>query len=371
MAMIPAKCTQCGANISVDDTKEAGICENCGTAFITEKAIINYNTVNNYHADVVNIYSAQSEGFEIKAGVLIKYNGSKDIVTVPDEVKIIGKSAFANLEGLVSVTLPNSVQEIEGYAFSKCKSLKIVSLPSSIKKIPSHCFYACESLTMIDVPFGCLEIDSSAFSSCTKLTHISLPNSLQIIQDDAFHACRSLESIVIPESVKQIQGYGNKYSEITKQFHSANSCFSECTSLKTVTFEGSKIEILCSPYRGLFDIGSYQISIVAEDSWKNQNEKKLISVKTSSGCYIATCVYGSYDCPQVWTLRRYRDNTLVSTWHGRIFIRTYYAISPTVVKWFGNTQWFKKIWKNKLDKMVSNLRSNGVEDTPYQDKDWR
>lgn len=23
----------------------------------------------------------------------------------------------------------------------------------------------------------------------------------------------------------------------------------------------------------------------------------------SGGCYVATCVYGSYDCPEVWTLR--------------------------------------------------------------------
>lgn len=89
------------------------------------------------------------------------------------------------------------------------------------------------------------------------------------------------------------------------------------------------------------------------------------------GCYVATCVYGSYDCPQVWTLRRYRDNTLASTWYGRAFIKTYYAISPTVVKWFGNTEWFKKMWRKKLDRMVSDLRNNGVEDTPYEDKEWR
>ena len=43
MGLIAAKCTQCGANIQIDDTKEAGICEFCGTAFITEKAINNYN----------------------------------------------------------------------------------------------------------------------------------------------------------------------------------------------------------------------------------------------------------------------------------------------------------------------------------------
>ena len=90
----------------------------------------------------------------------------------------------------------------------------------------------------------------------------------------------------------------------------------------------------------------------------------------AGGCYVATCVYGSYDCPQVWTLRRFRDNTLGSTWYGRLFIRTYYAISPTLVKWFGNTNWFKKMWKGKLDRMVAKLKSEGVEDTPYNDKRW-
>lgn len=89
-----------------------------------------------------------------------------------------------------------------------------------------------------------------------------------------------------------------------------------------------------------------------------------------SGCYVATAIYGSYDCPQVWTLRRYRDNMLAQTWYGRAFIRTYYAISPTLVKWFGHTEWFKRMWKGKLDHMISALQANGVESTPYDDKPW-
>lgn len=92
--------------------------------------------------------------------------------------------------------------------------------------------------------------------------------------------------------------------------------------------------------------------------------------QNSGGCYVATAVYGSYDCPQVWTLRRYRDYTLAETWYGRAFIRTYYAISPTLVKWFGHTNWFKKMWKGKLDRMVSDLNAKGVQDTPYQDRNW-
>ena len=92
--------------------------------------------------------------------------------------------------------------------------------------------------------------------------------------------------------------------------------------------------------------------------------------ESTGGCYVATCVYGSYDCPQVWTLRRYRDDTLGATWYGRAFIKLYYAISPTLVKWFGKTKWFKKMWKGKLDRMVKKLQDEGVESTPYDDKEW-
>ena len=90
----------------------------------------------------------------------------------------------------------------------------------------------------------------------------------------------------------------------------------------------------------------------------------------SGGCYVATAVYGSYDCPQVWTLRRYRDYTLSKTGYGRAFIHTYYAISPTLVKWFGRTEWFRNMWKPMLDRMVNTLNSEGVLNTPYNDKQW-
>lgn len=95
------------------------------------------------------------------------------------------------------------------------------------------------------------------------------------------------------------------------------------------------------------------------------------AIASKGPCYVATAVYGSYDCPQVWTLRRYRDEVLGSTWYGRLFIKLYYAISPTLVKWFGRTKWFQKMWKGKLDKMVGKLNAKGFDDTPYQDKNWK
>ena len=103
---------------------------------------------------------------------------------------------------------------------------------------------------------------------------------------------------------------------------------------------------------------------------KSYVERNFSRRKGSQGCYVATCIYGSYDCPEVWTLRRYRDNTLGSTWYGRLFIRIYYAISPSIVKLFGKTNWFKNMWKGTLDKMVKTLQEKGVENTPYTDINW-
>lgn len=89
-----------------------------------------------------------------------------------------------------------------------------------------------------------------------------------------------------------------------------------------------------------------------------------------SGCYVATAVYGSYDCPEVWTLRRYRDGHLATTRHGRLFIRTYYAVSPTMVRLFGNDEWFQRVVRERLHRLVARLQAKGFSSTPYQDRDW-
>ncbi len=102
-----------------------------------------------------------------------------------------------------------------------------------------------------------------------------------------------------------------------------------------------------------------------------QPQKTTQPATTSSGgCYVATAVYGSYDCPEVWTLRRFRDSTLAKSFIGRAFIHTYYAISPTIVKLFGENKWFKAMWRKPLDKMVAKLNARGTENTPYDDIDW-
>lgn len=84
-------------------------------------------------------------------------------------------------------------------------------------------------------------------------------------------------------------------------------------------------------------------------------------VLVSSGCYIATSLYGSYNHPEVMILRRFRDNVLAINTFGKVFIRFYYSISPILVKYFGNTLLFKKFFGFIVKNLVSSLKSRGFD----------
>lgn len=58
MALVPAKCTQCGSVLKVEDTHDAAICEYCKTPFIIEKAVNIYHTVADGASDQILIKNA-------------------------------------------------------------------------------------------------------------------------------------------------------------------------------------------------------------------------------------------------------------------------------------------------------------------------
>lgn len=191
------------------------------------------------------------------------------------------------------------------------------------------------------------------------------------------------DKIVIAVNIFQAKTKGQHFGMIQNAFIrlvDARNNKEICIYNLTENYSGQTAMIFGEVYRadgdwkfsavgqGTSDGSVYEVTARYGLAWSASGSSS--SSGSTEGCYIATAVYGSYDCPQVWTLRRYRDYTLAETWYGRIFIRTYYAISPTLVKWFGHTSWFKKMWKGKLDRMVSDLNSKGVEDTPYQDRTW-
>ncbi|MBQ7599664.1 MAG: hypothetical protein IJU57_03215 [Clostridia bacterium] len=85
---------------------------------------------------------------------------------------------------------------------------------------------------------------------------------------------------------------------------------------------------------------------------------------TSSGnedtrCYIATCVYGSCDAPEVMILRRFRDRKLRKSLAGRMFITLYYRISPGIVRAKGRDSSFRDVSRRILDMFTEYLQKKG------------
>lgn len=161
----------------------------------------------------------------------------------------------------------------------------------------------------------------------------------------------------------------NGYDELHTESVSAWKSAIEITiGLKNYYSNPAHLESIIQEYEA--KIQKYEPEYSAYKKNNSSGEKTFSSGTKEGNCYIATAVYGSYNCPQVWTLRRYRDYSLASTLKGRLFIRIYYLISPYLVKWFGQTEWFKKRWKSRLDRMVKDLQNKGFASTPYKDKSW-
>ena len=323
MPLVQVKCTNCGANLEIDNTLDAAVCPYCNVPFVVEKAINNYNTANHISAGPVNAYGGSSADFAVRGGVLEKYNGAAMEVVIPNSVKIIGDQAFYNCKGITSVVIPDSVQEIGLWAFYECKALPHITIPDSVQKIGQSAFEGCTALAAVVIPDSVKEIRSKAFAECISLTAIVIPASVQRIGIEAFYNCKSLRTV---------------------EFKGNPQCYSDA-------FSGT-------PYQEAKE----------REARRQWEAKRRQEAEQKSGCYIATAVCGSYDCPEVWTLRRFWDNTLDRTWYGRAFIRAYYAVSPTLVRWFGKDSWFQALFRPMLDRLVDRLRQSGVEDTAYQDK---
>jgi hypothetical protein len=83
---------------------------------------------------------------------------------------------------------------------------------------------------------------------------------------------------------------------------------------------------------------------------------ELIILKAENkNCYIATLVYEDINHPKVEFLRQFRDKKLLTTLWGKLFVRLYYFISPSLVerlKPFKKIQIFIRII---LDKIIANI----------------
>ncbi len=297
--IVPAKCPNCGVNLHVNSYNDDAVCENCKTAFITEKAVNNYNMTNNKNTKTngINVFKNNAADFTVLAGILKKYNGETTKVVIPENITCIGNSVFEGCTGLISVLIPNSVTSIGDRAFAGCTGLTDVIIPNSVTSIGAGAFDGCSGLTAtaiqkiqkkysmaitdfiiqygtlikyngtaekviipsgvtgigdrafarctgltgVIIPNGVSSIGAYAFYKCFRLTDVSIPNSVTCIGEYAFSGCSGLTDAVIPNGVRIIEGYA----------------FAGCSNLTAVTIPESVTNILNGAFigcRGLTDI---------------------------------------------------------------------------------------------------------------------
>lgn len=364
MALVQAKCTNCGANIEVDQTKEAGICPYCNTAYITQKAIINYNStiINNYSisAETVNITGPNFDNL-MKAAMSAFEGGnfsaaeekfSKALEIQPDSDK--ARLYWSICDGWTNNNFHNVTKTIH----SIFDTVNFASDDTKAKLLYEHLVNLRQLLT-----FYCSYAIKLYDEDCSDSSNIEF-------------VWEHLEQAVAVFNVgisflRKIATKSDEYAKLLSFY------------LKDLVH---LYAIICNKWRynthmtgGLVDIRSiyhperdYYVALIEKTSEEIQEYDPEYTPPSTQkhGCYIATSVYGSYDCPEVWVLRRYRDFTLSKTALGRAFIKFYYLVSPKLVKKFGSDKSFRNFWKKRLDKLVVKLKKKGTSDMPYQDLDW-
>ena len=211
--------------------------------------------------------------------VLIKYNGTKSSVTIPDTVKHIAGGVFKNNNKISEVILPNGLLSIGDNAF-KGTALSTVTIPRSVTKIGTNAFSSCNlkvyqpsagydydssNKTVLndsytkgnDTFYYIIKSDDTAeIIGCeTTSTELTVPeeidgHAVSSIGDYGFAKCSTLKSITIPKNIKTIGKYafdgctGLINATIPTTVSSVDDyAFNNCTGLKNVTISEGVVSI--------------------------------------------------------------------------------------------------------------------------------
>lgn len=148
---------------------------------------------------VVPFSAGAAAEFEVEDGVLIKYNGTGQAVTVPSGVYSIGDGAFAGNTQIKSVTIPDDVYYIGNNAFSGCRNLQTVDYTDSIVSVGAHAFDNTAWLGAQSDPYVCINAVLIAYNSTDK--EAAVPQGVASIAAYAFANHLDITSVTLPDSV--------------------------------------------------------------------------------------------------------------------------------------------------------------------------
>ncbi|MGC7169753.1 leucine-rich repeat protein [Metamycoplasma hominis] len=157
------------------------------------------------------LINSNNKNFEIKDNFFIDKNNKKILayldkkttkVTIPNNVKEIGDSAFLGCKNLKEVILNEGLERIGAEAFQNLP-IELVYIPSSVKEIEYSSFSNCKNLKEVILNEGLEKIDADAFLN-TNIESITIPGSVKEIGESAFYGCKNLKEVILNEGLERI-----------------------------------------------------------------------------------------------------------------------------------------------------------------------
>lgn len=103
------------------------------------------------------------EDFVIVNGQLLKYNGNKEELIIPEGTIHISHQVFNGNESIKSLVCPSTLESIWTFVFSSCPNLQNVTFNNNLKMICIGAFEECAKLTEVSLPKSLKELGAMAF----------------------------------------------------------------------------------------------------------------------------------------------------------------------------------------------------------------
>ena len=181
-----------------------------------------------------------------------------ETVVIPEGMKIIGSSAFADCASLKETVFSSTLEVISNEAFKNCISLEKLQFNGDVNRVGAAAFENCKKLKNFTMSEK-IAISSGVFAGCESLSltakgetenyivgehyiintingekeliwcndtsRLPADGSYTSIGKGVFEGCGNVTEYTVPPSVKFIR----------------NGAFQNCPSLKKITFSGSAI----------------------------------------------------------------------------------------------------------------------------------
>ena len=117
-------------------------------------------------------------------------------ITIPTNIKKIGKEAFAYCQNLSKLTFNAKNCSYESSdAFVGDSSLTEVIIDKNVKIIPNGFLNGCVNIKDVNIPETVTSIGEKAFKNCENIKTFVFSENIQSIGKDAFVGCSNLESV--------------------------------------------------------------------------------------------------------------------------------------------------------------------------------